>query len=71
MEKTIQLPIGSVIGWHGKKYRVAEENLFGCHWCDLRNECEEVPFKCCRSERTDGKGIRFVKLWAKDERGAK
>lgn len=62
MEKQIQLAVGSVIEWHGRVYKVAEENLFGCHWCDLKNECEDVPFKCCKCERTDGKAVRFVKI---------
>ncbi len=64
MKEKIQLDIGSVIDWHGEKFKVVIDGEDDwCDTCAFKGRCnDDVPFICSGTRRRDGNNIHFEKI---------
>lgn len=67
MERNIQLAVGSVINWEGRKFKVVldrpnEWRDTCCRTCALESKCDNLPFICNSGRRIDGNDVHFEEI---------
>lgn len=67
MERNIQLAVGSVIDWEGRKFKVILDDKDDwrdawCVTCALERKCNNLPFICNGNRRMDGNNIHFEEI---------